>query len=257
MNGFVMPDGRKLMVDPLREKSVKDRENSREEARESMQRRNTDDVAIIRYLYLAQEFSFEDIAYLMGGDVTPEMLNLVFVRQKTKFTAKDGIENLCRKLGVPGSILKLFARTWIDMEPGREQLPYFIPMLSNTGDEIADEKMWFSVRWLSERFRSIDNLAMFKVPDNMLYSLDIQMGDMVFLDRSENALKFQQDSIYLVRGYDEVARLRQARITIIDKRKKPELQYIIPDVQNATLPMDQVNPANIFGKVIYKFAQCA
>lgn len=243
----VMPDGRILKLNPLVENAVLSG------AKESVERLNTDDVAAVRYLYLAQGFSCEDLSCLTDGKVSAKEFHKLYLKQKTRASLNDALPVICEKLGISPDLFLIHARAWLDNAQGRGSLPFFIPVLSPIGEE-TDECMWFSIQWLRERFKTLDGVSAFKVADNNLASCNYKAGDYVFLSK-HGQTPFVQSAVYLIKGYDDAWRLRQAAITVA--KGKPSKKFVIPGMPEASIDADCVPPENNLGKVVYTLSQNA
>lgn len=245
-----MPDGRVLKLNLLMENTVL----SSALQKEGTERLNTDDVAAVRYLYLAQGFTCEDLSYLTDGKISAKEFHKLYLKQKTRASlGGEAVPMICEKLGIEPDLFLLHARAWMDNAPGRSSLPFFIPVLSPTGEE-TEERMWFSIQWLRERFKSLDGISAFKVNDNNLAALNCKAGDYVILAR-QTPVPFMQGAIYLLKGYDDALRLRQAALAVIDG--KPDKSFVIPGMPEAALHADAVQPENNFGKVVFTLSQNA
>lgn len=244
------PSGRVLRYNPLVESAPRYGISS--------DKMDKDDVIVIRYLYLAQGFTAEDISFLLDGAIAPEDIHKIFLQQKTRTSlGKDAIPKLSEKLGVPYELFLIHARAWIYDSPTRKTLPFCIPLLSEFGQDTG-EWMWFSVNWLREKFRSLEGVNAFMVTDNYMSPFNINVGDCVFVDATplgNQGIPFMLGGLYLVRGNDDALRLRKAVLATV--KGKSVKRFIIPGLPEATVEAAEVIPENNFGRVIYTLSQYA
>lgn len=246
------PDGKILKYDPLI-----DSQPSISKSCIANDRMHTDEIIAIRYLYLAQEFTAEDISYLLDGALSPEDIHKIFLRQKTRISGSVSIPGICEKLGVPYELFLIHARAWIFDTPGRKALPFFIPVLSEFGED-SGERMWFSIQWIKERLRSLDGVNAFMVTDNNMGQYNVKAGDCVLVAKTtlnDQTIPFVQGGLYLIRGYDDALRLRHATLTVSEG--KPDKKFVIPAFPEITMDANEVVPENNYGRVVYNLSQYA
>lgn len=250
LNNYCTPNGKILKFNPLIDSIP-----SISRSTVSNERMHTDEIIAIRYLYLAQNFTADDISFLLDGVLSPEDVHKVYLRQKTRIPGSVSIQSICDKLGVPFELFMIHARAWICDAPGRKTLPFFIPVLSEFGED-SGERMWFSVQWIRDKLKSLDGISAFMVADNHMSEFNVKAGDCVFVAKTtlnDQTIPFIQGSLYLIRGYDDALRLHQATVSILDG--KPTKKFVIPAFPEITMDANEVVPENNYGRVVYNLSQ--
>lgn len=246
---YTTPDGRVLVLDPL----VRDHSlvTGRGKKNAKPSRTVKDDSLIIRFLHLEYGFNMDDIALLL--EIPTDFVYNVYLMQK-RYLPEGALQKLCDKLGLSPIVLLLYAKNWANGDEESSNMPCALHVVAPDGS-ISNEVQWFSYGWLQQHFKSLQDVILFKVQDNKLGALKLVRDDLVLVHTAPEAKQFQDNAIYLIKGFDNRLYLRQAAILQNPGQSNFVQKFIVPNEPASYFDANQLAPDSVCGQVAWKWTE--
>ncbi|MCR5814103.1 MAG: helix-turn-helix transcriptional regulator [Desulfovibrio sp.] len=154
---------------------------------------------ILRYCDHMLHFDHEMIEKLTGLDA--ETVQKIYYGFRNKVPANT-FDKLCALLNLDYMMLLSYAKDWQRNRGGiSKDMPFPVRLMLSDGN-MSSERFWFQHGWFEETFQSVENISIFKLPDNSLSTYGFNRDDVVLASRLPEHVVFMIHHIYMIRERD-------------------------------------------------------